>query len=44
MIVLSRAELIDVPLSWPVASSRVLADGRIASFVEDQVHAPTGRR
>ena len=42
MIVLSRAELIDVPLSWPVASSRVLADGRIASFVEDQVHAPDG--
>jgi ADP-ribose pyrophosphatase len=42
MILLSRAELIDVPLSWPVASSRVLADGRIASFVEDQVHAPDG--
>ncbi len=42
MIILSRAELIDVPLSWPVASSRVLADGRIASFVQDQVHAPDG--
>ena len=42
VIVLFRAELIDVPLSWPVASSRVLADGRIASFVEDQVHAPDG--
>jgi 8-oxo-dGDP phosphatase len=42
MILLSRAELIDVPLSWPVATSRVLADGRIASFVEDQVHAPDG--
>lgn len=42
MIILSRAELTDMPLSWPVASSRVLADGRIASFVEDQVHAPDG--
>ena len=42
MIILSRAELIDVPVSWPVASSRVLANGRIASFVEDQVHAPDG--
>jgi 8-oxo-dGDP phosphatase len=42
VIILSRAELIDVPVSWPVASSRVLADGRIASFVQDQVHAPDG--
>jgi 8-oxo-dGDP phosphatase len=42
VIILSRAELIDVPLSWPVASSRVLAEGRIASFVQDQVQAPDG--
>ena len=42
MIVLSRAELIDAPLSWPVTSSRVLAEGQIASFVQDQVHAPDG--
>ena len=42
MIILSRAELVDAPLSWPVASSRVLAEGKITSFVQDQVRAPDG--
>jgi 8-oxo-dGDP phosphatase len=42
MIVLSRAELADVPLSWPVTSSEVLAEGKIASFVQDRIQAPDG--
>jgi 8-oxo-dGDP phosphatase len=42
VIVLPRAELTDAALSWPVASSRVLAEGKIASFVQDQVHTPDG--
>jgi 8-oxo-dGDP phosphatase len=42
VIILSRAELVDAPLSWPVASSRVLAEGKITSFVQDQVRAPDG--
>ena len=40
MIELSRAELVDVPLSWPVLSSTVLAHGHIVDFVEDEVQAP----
>ena len=42
MIVLSRAELVDVPLSWPVVDSTVLVTGRITEFVEDEVRAPDG--
>ena len=42
MIVLAPAELADVPLSWPVLGTTVLASGRIANFVEDEVRAPDG--
>ena len=42
MIVLSPAELADIPLSWPVTSTTVLAQGRIADFVEDVIRAPDG--
>jgi ADP-ribose pyrophosphatase len=42
VIVLSPAELTDIPLSWPVTSTTVLAQGRIADFVEDEIRAPDG--
>jgi len=42
MILLSRSELADTPLSWPVRSSDVLAEGKIASFIQDEVQAPDG--
>ncbi len=42
MIVLSPAELVDIPLSWPVSGTTVLARGRIADFLEDEVRAPDG--
>jgi len=42
VIVLSRAELVDVPLSWPVLDSTTLVSGRITEFVEDEVQAPDG--
>jgi 8-oxo-dGTP pyrophosphatase MutT (NUDIX family) len=44
MIVLSRSELADTPLSWPVTSSDVLVEGKIASFVQDEVLAPDGEQ
>jgi 8-oxo-dGDP phosphatase len=40
MIILSRAELRDVPMSWPVLSSKVLASGFIGDFIEDHVQTP----
>lgn len=40
MIVLSRAELRDVPLSWPVTGTTVLGHGHIADFVRDEVRTP----
>lgn len=40
MIVLSRAELRDIPLSWPVVATSVLAHGHIVDFLEDEVQAP----
>ena len=43
MIVLSRAELVDVPLSWPVVDSTVLAHGVITDFVQDQIRTPDGQ-
>jgi ADP-ribose pyrophosphatase len=43
VIVLSRAELVDVPLSWPVVDSTVLAHGVITDFVQDEVRAPDGQ-
>ena len=42
MIVLSPAELADIPLSWPVTSTTVLGHGQIADFVEDEIRAPDG--
>jgi 8-oxo-dGTP pyrophosphatase MutT (NUDIX family) len=44
VIVLSRAELADTPLSWPVTSSDVLAEGKITAFVQDEVQAPDGEQ
>ncbi len=43
MIVLTPAELIDVPLSWPVTGTTVLAHGHIADFRQDQIRTPEGR-
>jgi len=42
MIILSRAELADEPLAWPVKSSTVLAQGKITSYVQDRVRMPDG--
>lgn len=42
MIVLSPAELTDIPLSWPVLGTTVLAQGQIANFVEDEIRTPDG--
>lgn len=43
MIVLDSDQLVDVPLAWPVESSTVLAQGKITSYVEDQVRTPDGQ-
>jgi 8-oxo-dGTP pyrophosphatase MutT (NUDIX family) len=43
MIVLGSDELVDVPLAWPVESSIVRAQGKITSYVEDQVRTPDGQ-
>ena len=43
MIVLGSDQLVDVPLAWPVESSTVLAQGKITSYVEDQVRTPDGQ-
>ncbi|WP_408630470.1 NUDIX domain-containing protein [Microlunatus flavus] len=32
----------DVPLAWPVLSNRVLAEGHVATFAEDDVRTPDG--
>ncbi len=40
--VLNRADLVDLAVDWPVRSTRVLADGAIARFVEDEVETPDG--
>jgi 8-oxo-dGDP phosphatase len=42
VIVLGRAELLDVALSWPVVESTVLAHGAITDFVQDEVRTPDG--
>jgi 8-oxo-dGTP pyrophosphatase MutT (NUDIX family) len=42
MIVLSPAELLDVPLSWPVTGTSVLGHGHIADFVQDEITTPEG--
>jgi 8-oxo-dGDP phosphatase len=43
MIILNPDELADVPLAWPVASSTVLARGKITSYVQDQIRTPDGQ-
>ena len=40
--VLPAARLADVPLAWPVRSTRVLAEGHVATFIEDDVRTPDG--
>jgi 8-oxo-dGDP phosphatase len=42
MIILGPDELADTPLAWPVDSSTVLAQGKITSYVQDQVRTPDG--
>jgi 8-oxo-dGDP phosphatase len=42
MIILGPDQLADVPLSWPVESSTVLARGKITSYVQDQLRTPDG--
>lgn len=42
MIVLGPEELSDEPLAWPVETSTVLAQGKITSYVQDQVRMPDG--
>lgn len=41
---LGPEDLRDLPQSWPVLSSRTLAEGRIATFTEDEVQTPDGAR
>lgn len=41
-VVLSPAELLDVPLSWPVTGTSVLGHGHIADFVQDEITTPDG--
>jgi 8-oxo-dGTP pyrophosphatase MutT (NUDIX family) len=43
MIVLGSNQLVDVPLAWPVESSTVLAQGKITTYLEDQVRTPDGQ-
>lgn len=42
MIVVGRHDLRDEPLAWPVSATRVLAQGKIGTFVEDDIVAPDG--
>lgn len=44
MIVLGRDDLVDTPMSWPVVSSTVLAQGQITNFVQDEIETPDGER
>lgn len=41
-VVLAPAEIADLPLSWPVLSTEVLAKGHVATFTEDHVRTPDG--
>lgn len=43
MIVISGAEITDIPMSWTVDSSEILASGQIADFVQDQIRTPDGK-
>ena len=42
MHVLSRAELVDLVLDWPIRSSTVLGEGAITALVQDEVETPDG--
>ena len=42
VVVLSPAELVDVPLAWPVEGSTVLGHGHIADFRQDEIRTPDG--
>jgi 8-oxo-dGDP phosphatase len=42
MIILGPDQLVDMPLAWPVESSAVLAQGKITSYMQDQVRTPDG--
>ncbi len=42
MIVLARADLVDIADAWPVIESTTLAKGQITTYVQDQVRTPTG--
>jgi ADP-ribose pyrophosphatase len=42
MIVLGRADLVDIADAWPVIESTTLAKGQITTYVQDQVRTPTG--
>lgn len=44
MIILSPAELVDLPLAWPVVATTTLAHGGIADFVADDIETPDGER
>lgn len=41
-LVLTRAELHDELVSWPVMASRTLAEGRITTYLQEDVLAPDG--
>jgi 8-oxo-dGTP pyrophosphatase MutT (NUDIX family) len=43
-VTLSRADLVDVPVAWPVISSHDLAAGQITTFVQDEVRTPDGEQ
>jgi len=41
-VYVTRAELVDVPASWSVVSSKELAKGNITTYLQDVVTAPNG--
>jgi ADP-ribose pyrophosphatase len=43
VIILSPDEIADVPLAWPVTATRVLAEGKIVTFREDDIETPDGK-
>jgi 8-oxo-dGTP pyrophosphatase MutT (NUDIX family) len=42
-VYLTRAELHDDPVAWPVVSSTELAAGQITTYLRDEVRAPDGK-
>jgi 8-oxo-dGDP phosphatase len=42
VLILDRADLVDRPVDWPVRSSRVIGEGVISTFVQDEVEVPDG--